>query len=95
MEKLADKGNGHYAYIDSIAGSTQGPRREAGGDAGHDRQGRQAAGRVQPGPVASLSPDRLREPAVGKEDFNDDKKDAGDMGAGHTVTALYEIVPQR
>ena len=41
-----------------------------------------------------LSPDRLREPRAGQaEDFNDDKKDAGEIGAGHTVTALYEIVP--
>ena len=48
LEKLADKGNGHYAYIDSPARGLQGPGRGDGLDAGHRRQGRQDPGRVQP-----------------------------------------------
>ena len=47
-----------------------------------------------PAQVARLSADRLREPRCWRaEDFNDDTKDAGEIGAGHTVTALYELVP--
>ena len=67
---------------------------QMGGDARHDRQGREDPGRVQPGQGRRLPPDRLREPACCRnEDFNDDKKDAGEIGAGHHVTALYELVP--
>ena len=50
LEKLADKGNGNYAYIDDLRRSPQGARRGDGRHARHDRQGREDAGRVQPGP---------------------------------------------
>ena len=60
----------------------------------HDRQGREAPGGVQPAagrglPAASAT----RTALLRAEDFNDDRKDAGEIGAGHSVTALYEIVP--
>ena len=65
-----------------------------GRDAGDDRQGREDPGRVQPGEGRRLPADRLREPpARATQDFNDDTKDAGEIGAGHHVTALYELVP--
>ena len=53
LEKLADKGNGNYAYIDTLARGAQGARRAARRHAGHDRQGREDPGRVQPGPGRS------------------------------------------
>ena len=62
MEKLADKGNGNYAYIDYAAGGAQGPGRADERHAGDDRQGREDPGRVQPGAGRRLPPDRLREP---------------------------------
>ncbi len=49
MEQLADKGNGNYAYIDSIAEAKKVLVQQAGSDADHDRQGREDPGRVQPG----------------------------------------------
>ena len=49
MEKLADKGNGNYAYIDTLQRGPQGARRADERHAGHDRQGREDPGRVQPG----------------------------------------------
>ena len=57
-------------------------------------QGRQGPDRVQPGRGQELPADRLRETRImAAKDFANDKKDAGEIGAGHTVTALYEIVP--
>ncbi len=49
LEQLADKGNGHYAYIDSLQRGAQGAGRESWRHARDDRQGRQDPGRVQPG----------------------------------------------
>ena len=64
MEKLADKGNGNYAYIDTLRGGAEGARRADERHARHDRQGREDPGRVQPGEGRRLPPDRLREPAA-------------------------------
>ena len=50
LEQLADKGNGHYAYIDTLSEAQQGARRADGRHPGDDRQGREDPGRVQPGP---------------------------------------------
>ena len=96
MEKLADKGNGNYAYIDTLSRGAQGARRGDGRHAGHHRQGREDPGRVQPGRGRELSAaSATRTACCATEDFNDDTKDAGEIGAGHTVTALYEVVPAR
>ena len=62
LEKLADKGNGHYAYIDTLREADKVLVEELGSTPGDDRQGRQDPGRVQPGPGRGVSPDRLREP---------------------------------
>lgn len=93
MEKLADKGNGNYAYID-----TQEEARKA--------LGNQVAGTLytiakdvkiqvefNPAKVAGYRLIGYENRLLADKDFNDDKKDAGEIGAGHTVTALYEIVP--
>ena len=93
MEKLADKGNGNYAYLDSLHEARRVLVARSRRHARDGRQGREDPGRVQPASGRRLPADRLREPRCCEhEDFNDDTKDAGEIGAGHTVTALYEIV---
>jgi Ca-activated chloride channel family protein len=93
MEKLADKGNGNYAYIDTF--------REARKVLGQQMSGtlvtiaKDVKIQVEFNP-AKASEYRLigyENRMLAKEDFNDDKKDAGEIGAGHTVTALYEVTP--
>ena len=96
MEKLADKGNGNYAYLDSLHEARKVLVARGRRDARHRRQGREDPGRVQP--AAEVAAYRLigyENRMLRHQDFNDDKKDAGEIGAGHTVTALYEIVPAR
>lgn len=93
MEKLADKGNGNYAYID-----TENEARKALGE--------QVAGTLMtiakdvkiqvefnPARVAGYRLIGYENRLLANRDFNDDQKDAGEIGAGHSVTALYEIVP--
>jgi Ca-activated chloride channel family protein len=93
MEKLADKGNGNYAYIDSQ-------------DEARKALGEQAAGTLytiakdvkiqiefNPAKVAGYRLIGYENRLLADKDFNDDKKDAGEIGAGHSVTALYEIIP--
>ena len=93
MEKLADKGNGNYAYID-----TQEEARKALGE--------QVAGTLytiakdvkiqvefNPEKVAGYRLLGYENRMLANRDFDDDRKDAGEIGAGHTVTAIYEIVP--
>ncbi len=58
-----------------------------------DRQGCENPGRVQSGTVAEYRLVGYETRLLAKDDFNNDKVDAGDVGSGHTVTALYEIVP--
>jgi Ca-activated chloride channel family protein len=93
MEKLADKGNGNYAYIDSI-------------DEGRKVFGRDLTGTLftiakdvkiqiefNPKHVAGYRLIGYENRVLADRDFDDDTKDAGEIGAGHTVTALYEVVP--
>ena len=95
MEKLADKGNGNYAYVDSLArGEARCWSRRCRRHARPDREGREDPSRVQPGRGRRAF--RLigyENRKLAHRDFNDDSKDAGEIGAGHSVTALYEIVP--
>ena len=95
LEKLADKGNGNYAYIDTLDEAQQGARRA-------DRAARcvtiakdvKIQVEFNPAQVGGLPPDRLREPRCSRtRTSTTTRKDAGEIGAGHTVTALYEIVP--
>lgn len=93
MEKLADKGNGNYAYIDSIMEGHKVLVRQAGGTLVPIAKDVKIQVEFNPARVASYRLIGYENRILAKEDFNDDRKDAGEIGAGHTVTALYEIVP--
>ena len=93
METLADKGNGNYAYIDSIAEARKVLVHEAGATLVTIAKDVKLQVEFNPARVASYKLIGYENRLLAKEDFNDDRKDAGEIGAGHTVTALYEIVP--
>ena len=94
MEQLAGKGNGNYAYLDSLHEARKVLVRELGGTL--DTIAKDVKIQVEFNPL-SVDGYRLigyENRVMANEDFNDDTKDAGDIGAGHSVTALYEIVPK-
>lgn len=93
MEMLADKGNGNYAYIDSISEARKVLVREAGSTLITIAKDVKLQVEFNPKRVSSYKLIGYENRLLAKEDFNDDKKDAGEIGAGHAVTALYEIVP--
>jgi Ca-activated chloride channel family protein len=93
MEKLADKGNGNYAYLDSLHEARKVLVREAGGTLITIAKDVKIQVEFNPKTVAGYRLIGYENRMLKHEDFNDDKKDAGDIGAGHSVTALYEIVP--
>ena len=93
MEMLADKGNGNYAYLDSLQEARRVLIRE--GDATLDTVAKDVKFQVEFNPAA-VSAWKLighEDRALAARDFNNDRKDGGEMGAGHTVTVLYEVVP--
>ena len=92
MEMLADKGNGNYAYIDSIAEARKVLVREAGSTLVTVAKDVKLQVEFNPARVASYRLIGYENRVLADRDFNDDKKDAGEIGAGHTVTALYEVV---
>ncbi|HYP76191.1 MAG TPA: VWA domain-containing protein [Polyangiaceae bacterium] len=94
MEMLADKGNGNYAYIDSIAEARKVLVREAGSTLMTIAKDVKLQVEFNPAQVQSYKLIGYENRLLSKEDFNDDKKDAGEIGAGHAVTALYELVPK-
>jgi Ca-activated chloride channel family protein len=94
MEMLADKGNGNYAYIDSIAEARKVLVREAGSTLITVAKDVKLQVEFNPARVAGYQLIGYENRLLQKEDFNDDQKDAGELGAGHAVTALYEIVPK-
>ncbi len=93
MEMLADKGNGNYAYIDTAAEANKVLVREAGSTLITIAKDVKLQVEFNPARVQSYKLIGYENRVLAKEDFNDDKKDAGEIGAGHSVTALYEIVP--
>lgn len=93
METLADKGNGNYAYIDNITEARKTLISEFGGTLFTLAKDVKLQVEFNPGKVQAYRLLGYENRALNKEDFNNDKKDAGDMGSGHTVTAFYEIVP--
>ena len=93
MEKLADKGNGNYSYIDSPSEGRKVLVEQMGATLFTIAKDVKVQVEFNPAHVAGYRLIGYENRLLAKEDFNDDKKDAGEIGAGHTVTALYEIVP--
>lgn len=93
LEKLADKGNGNHAYIDSLSEARKVLVKEAGATLVTVAKDVKLQVEFNPTTVAGYRLIGYENRVLKDEDFNDDKKDAGDIGAGHSVTALYEIVP--
>ena len=93
METLADHGNGNYAYIDGIREAERVFVREFGGTLFSIAKDVKIQVEFNPARVAGYRLIGYENRALATEDFRDDRKDAGELGAGHTVTALYEVVP--
>jgi Ca-activated chloride channel family protein len=93
MERLADKGNGHYAYIDTLAEARKVLVEQMTGTLVTMAKDVKIQVDFNPAKVEAYRLIGYEKRALRPEDFNDDRKDAGEMGAGHTVTALFEIVP--
>ena len=93
MEQLADKGNGNYAYIDSMLEARKVLVEQLSGTLVTIAKDVKIQVEFNPARVASYRLIGYENRVLRKQDFNDDTKDAGEIGAGHTVTALYELVP--
>ncbi len=93
MEALADHGNGNYAYIDSAAEAHKVLVREAGSTLVTVAKDVKIQVEFNPATVAAYRLIGYDNRRLADRDFTDDTKDAGEVGAGHSVTALYEIVP--
>jgi Ca-activated chloride channel homolog len=93
MEKLADKGNGNYAYIDSMLEAKKVLVEEGGSTLVTIAKDVKIQVEFNPKEVASYRLVGYENRKLAHQDFNDDTKDAGEIGAGHSVTALYEVVP--
>src|SRR5688500_14743786 len=93
METLADKGNGNYAYVDNITEARKVVVNEFGGTLFTIAKDVKLQIEFNPTKVKAYRLVGYENRILKNEDFNNDKKDAGDLGSGHTVTALYEIIP--
>lgn len=93
MEIIANKGNGNYAYIDNIQEARKFLISEFAGSMYTIAKDVKFQLEFNPQRVKAYRLMGYENRLLNDEDFNDDKKDAGEMGAGHTVTALYEIIP--
>lgn len=93
MEIIADKGNGNYAYIDNIQEARKVMVSEFAGTLFTIAKDVKFQLEFNPARVKAYRLIGYENRLLNDEDFNDDKKDAGEMGAGHTVTALYELIP--
>ncbi len=92
MQKLADKGNGNYAYLDSLDEARKVLVQQMNGTLVTIAKDVKIQVEFNPARVASYRLVGYEKRMLRKEDFNNDKIDAGEIGAGHTVTALYEVV---
>jgi Ca-activated chloride channel family protein len=93
MQKLADKGNGNHAYIDNIQEAKKVLVNEFGGTLFTIAKDVKLQVEFNPAKVQAYRLVGYENRMLNKEDFNNDQKDAGEIGSGHTVTALYEIIP--
>ena len=92
LEQLADKGNGNYAYIDTFEEARKVLVEEGGANLVTIAKDVKIQVEMNPRYVGAYRLIGYENRLLEAEDFNDDKKDAGEIGAGHTVTALYEIL---
>ncbi len=93
MERLADKGNGNYAYIDSSDEARKALGEQVAGTLYAIAKDVKIQVEFNPAKVAGYRLIGYENRLLANRDFEDDQKDAGEIGAGHSVTALYEIVP--
>lgn len=93
MQILADKGNGNHAYIDDLSEARKVLINEFGGTLYTIAKDVKIQVEFNPAKVAGYRLVGYENRLLDNEDFNDDTKDAGELGSGHTVTALYEIIP--
>lgn len=93
MQQLADKGNGNHGYIDNINEARKVLVNEFGGTLFTIAKDVKLQIEFNPKKVQSYRLIGYENRMMQNEDFNNDKKDAGELGSGHTVTALYEIIP--
>ena len=93
MSTIADAGNGNYYYIDNVSEAKKALGTELWGTVYTVAKDVKILVDFNPNLVKGYRLIGYEKRLLNNEDFNDDKKDAGDMGAGHTVTALYELIP--
>lgn len=93
METLADKGNGNYAYIDDLTEANKVFVNEFGGTLFTIAKDVKIQIEFNPSKVQAYRLVGYENRMLNNEDFKDDSKDAGELGSGHTVTAIYEIIP--
>jgi len=93
METVSNKGNGNYSYIDGVTEARKVLVEQMGGTLVTIAKDVKIQIEFNPARVAAYRLIGYENRILAAEDFNDDKKDAGEIGAGHTVTALYEVVP--
>ena len=94
MEKLSDKGNGNYAYIDNLLEAQKVFVKEFGGTLFTVAKDVKLQVEFNPAYIQAYRLIGYENRVLANEDFKNDAKDAGDMGSGHTVTAIYEVVPR-
>lgn len=94
METIADKGNGNYAYINDLKTAQKALVREFGGTMFTVAKDVKFQVEFNPAKVEDYRLIGYEKRVLNNEDFNDDKKDAGEIGSGHSVTVLYEIHPK-
>ncbi|MBO0701184.1 MAG: VWA domain-containing protein, partial [Zavarzinella sp.] len=93
LVKLADKGNGQYGYIDTLREANKAFVEQMGGTLVTVAKDVKIQVEFNPAVIKSYRLLGYEKRHLEAKDFHDDKKDAGEMGAGHVVTALYELVP--
>ncbi len=93
MELLADKGNGNYSYLDSLQEARRVLIDEANFTLITVAKDVKVQVEFNPRTVGAYRLVGYENRLLAREDFNDDRKDAGELGAGHTVTVLYELIP--
>ncbi|MFK7813837.1 MAG: von Willebrand factor type A domain-containing protein [Maribacter sp.] len=93
LETLADKGNGNHAYIDTMQEAQKVFGKEFGGTLYTIAKDVKIQVEFNPNQVQAYRLIGYENRLLADEDFLDDTKDAGELGSGHTVTALYEVIP--